>query len=1011
MADQSQVGIDASRAPSAPAPPRAPSPPSSQPPPSPATAAAAAAAATPGPAAPPAPAGVLPLPPQAPIDAFKNGGAAAVVAGAVVAPAATTLAAAGLGHHHNHQLYTPSGRKRKQRTSGVWKYFEQFTPVAPKGRNVRCTIMVDVPPDPALGLPQRQVMCGASYTHVESSPGNGGSGTSGMLHHLFKKHPLIHAEIMKANPSNKARRLEGTEAKSKDSDDGKDSSQPSSPSTAMGPPSPRASRAAEAAAGPMTAEDSFPHDRRFVLMCALQTLDPASLDSSLGFRLFLDKLSPRLASWKRKGQPSAATTRANGILWDLCAGVRRGVVAKLKAQSESCRRLGWTGPFVALQVDSTGMAGLGGGGDEEVCTASVSFVPEDFGGLVRLAIGARCFHGGEESHAAKEAWIRELTSDLFSCIRGDPAPKDIYLAATVGGRSGGGGDGGNGFRRALETMGVPVLVCSSYRLHAAVACSLGADSGIGSGGGGGSPKEACANGKMRRVVRKAVSMAEKFERWRPAGGVYAAAVAAAACPTTLASVREEVEELGVALARARSSNARWTDSHALFERLLQLAGPIDAYFRANPSSNSLLQSEWQAIREAASILEPALEVVAKVHPAEEGDEGGGGRAVAAAGPESEAPGVNGAQAYGRGGAGGQETGAPTAASKKKPREVSLSESIELHANLHCSFIYPLQDIRSGGGPSDDGVGSAAAAAGAGAAAGGEGAAADAALLAPVGGGGEGSLCSKRVENLTPEAQALLGAVAQDMEESGLGRAREDTEAAAMLLDPRFKQCCASTCVDGGNALKLRALTAVSSQLRKFKGAAEAAGAGNGAAPHAQNQQDGGGGVAVVSRLEKMRQAQKMEAVAAATGGGMGGGGAATTAAAAAVGGAYGAGGEGHRVVEDALAELGEYMLEPAGKRHELLPYWKLNGTDTRDSGTGLVVLAARWPHLALLARLYAGIDSTSRQGERHFGDGTNIGVAVSLLQWSGMPPWRIEEMLIVRLNQHLVPEVSDFHGG
>lgn len=44
---------------------------------------------------------------------------------------------------------------------------------------------------------------------MESTPGNGGSGTSGMLHHLFKKHPLIHAEIMKANPSNKARKLDG----------------------------------------------------------------------------------------------------------------------------------------------------------------------------------------------------------------------------------------------------------------------------------------------------------------------------------------------------------------------------------------------------------------------------------------------------------------------------------------------------------------------------------------------------------------------------------------------------------------------------------------------------------------------------------------------------------------------------------------------------------------------------------------------------------------------------------
>lgn len=170
----------------------------------------------------------------------------------------------------------------------------------------------------------------------------------------------------------------------------------------------------------------------------------------------------------------------------------------------------------------------------------------------------------------------QLTSDLFSGICGDSAPKDIYLAATVGGRSGGGGDGGNGFRRALETMGVPVLVCSSCRLHSAVACSLGADSGIGDGGigGGGSTKEACANGKMRRVVRKAVSMVERFERWRPAGGAYAAAVAHTACPATLATVRVEVEELGVALARAQSSNARRVGNWLSVTRCTYLDGGL-----------------------------------------------------------------------------------------------------------------------------------------------------------------------------------------------------------------------------------------------------------------------------------------------------------------------------------------------------------------------------------------------------------------------------------------------------
>lgn len=419
------------------------------------------------------------------------------------------------------------------------------------------------------------------------------------------------------------------------------------------------------------------------------------------------------------------------------------------------------------------------------------------------------------------------------------------------------------------------------------------------------------------------------------------------------------------------------------------------YFRSKPSSRSLHPSEWQAIREAASILEPALEVGAKVHAEEEPGESEGRRSVTEAlgGGGEGGDGQPTALTCNNNGDGGVGAAARAAAAvaaagkeKKNAPGIFLAESIELHANLHCSFIYPLQDIRTSNSSGGEGAGAE-----------GNGAAA-----------GNGAFCSQRVADLTPEAQALLGAVAEAMEDSGLGRAREDTEAVSMLLDPRFKQCCASTCVDGGNDLKLRALTAVTSQLRKFKGPAEAsgdAGGGQSGGGAAQRQDafgggSGGGGAVAVSRLDKMRQAQKMEAEAAAARG---------DGSASFPGGSAGNGTVGGRLAEDALAELREYMLEPAGKRHELLPYWKLNGTDTRDSGTGQVVLAARWPHLALLARLYAGVDSTSRQAERHFVDGgRDVGVAVGSLQRSGMPSWRIEQMLLVRLNKHLVPEVVSF---
>lgn len=149
----------------------------------------------------------------------------------------------------------------------------------------------------------------------------------------------------------------------------------------------------------------------------------------------------------------------------------------------------------------------------------------------------------------------QLTAGLFAGICGQSEPRDVYLAATLGGCSG--GDGGGSFRRTLEDMGIPVLVCSSHRLHSAVARSLGGcggavdSNGAGNICGGSSNGEKCANGKMRDVVRRAVSMVEIFQHWGPPEGGSSAGPTAA-----LETVRAEVEELAVALTRTRRANAR-----------------------------------------------------------------------------------------------------------------------------------------------------------------------------------------------------------------------------------------------------------------------------------------------------------------------------------------------------------------------------------------------------------------------------------------------------------------------
>lgn len=148
----------------------------------------------------------------------------------------------------------------------------------------------------------------------------------------------------------------------------------------------------------MSAREREASDRRFVVMCALESLPPVATATSVGFKLFVGELAPGYAGFGATIHPTAV----DAVRLDLTARVRGTVAEALARQHRSCRRLGWPGPFVGLQVDVTS-----GHGGAEVCTASVSFVPEDFAGLVRLAVGVRCFYGGVTAPGMEE-WIREV---------------------------------------------------------------------------------------------------------------------------------------------------------------------------------------------------------------------------------------------------------------------------------------------------------------------------------------------------------------------------------------------------------------------------------------------------------------------------------------------------------------------------------------------------------------------------------------------------------------------------
>ena len=102
-----------------------------------------------------------------------------------------------------------------------------------------------------------------------------------------------------------------------------------------------------------------------------------------------------------------------------------------------------------------------------------------------------------------------------------------------------------------------------------------------------------------------------------------------------------------------------------------------------------------------------------------------------------------------------------------------------------------------------------------------------------------------------------------------------------------------------------------------------------------------------------------------------------------------------------LRESSEFMAEAAltnNSEFDLLEYWRARAVDGLDA-SGKVVAPARWPHVALVARVFAGIDTTSCQAERNF---SSLKLVVSDLRAS-LGAEKTEKILFLRLNRHLIP--------
>lgn len=254
-----------------------------------------------------------------------------------------------------------------------------------------------------------------------------------------------------------------------------------------------------------------------------------------------------------------------------------------------------------------------------------------------------------------------------------------------------------------------------------------------------------------------------------------------------------------------------------------------------------------------------------------------------------------------------------------------------------------------------------------------------------------------VSKLCSTAQTLLKVLAEIMHKKGLGSADTVLERINLVLDSRFKSSCAAVCLNGGDALQETVCNKIKEKLATFEGivrqtsSAKSSGAGGADAaksapspaptlPPAPAPLPGPPAPAP-SRMQRLR-AQFSQKVLRPENDDING--------------------EVETREEACLRGFAEYMKEASPPDDDpnlsILNYWKPRATDGLDA-SGRVVKPVRWPHVGLIARLYAGIDTTSCQAERNF---SALKLVVSDLR-ARMSSDRVEQTVFLRLNRHIIP--------
>ncbi|CAB1103007.1 unnamed protein product [Ectocarpus sp. CCAP 1310/34] len=246
----------------------------------------------------------------------------------------------------------------------------------------------------------------------------------------------------------------------------------------------------------------------------------------------------------------------------------------------------------------------------------------------------------------------------------------------------------------------------------------------------------------------------------------------------------------------------------------------------------------------------------------------------------------------------------------------------------------------------------------------------------------------QVMDLTAEAQCVLEVLQEKMREKGVGSAQVAVERLSALMDPRLRSLDSDQLENGSADLRKKAEDDLKAVIAKFDvGPATAAPA---PAPVMNlDRVEPAPKKKKLSRLEERRAAR----VAAATTGGDETGSLEDQSPSTT-----------RRVLieREVLVYLAENpQLDVDG--FNVLGYWNRRGTDSVSATTGKVTSPAEMPYLAFIARLYLGIEATSCQAERNF---SALAHLIGQLRCN-MLPSKVERMMFIRLNRHLVAEVRE----